>query len=86
MAIAAGTPSFYLRQPTDTIKGQMYYDLGLNDWVFEIDDTTGQQIADPLMHVHQHYDQAQAKVAQTNARTRNIYEKATEVVESEMKS
>ena len=86
MAIAAGTPSFYLRQPTDTIKGQMYYDLGLDDWVFEIDDTMGQQIADTLMHVHQHYDQAQAKVAETNARTRSIYQDASAVVKSEMKS
>ena len=86
MAIAAGTPSFYLRQPTDTIKGQMYYDLGLDDWVFEIDDTTGRQIADALMHVHQHYDQAQAKVAQTNARTRSIYQDASGVVKSEMKA
>ena len=86
MAIAAGTPSFYLRQPTDTIKGQMYYDLGLDDWVFEIDDTTGQQIADTLMQVHQHYDQAQAKVTQTNARTRSIYQDASGVVKSEMKS
>lgn len=86
MAIAAGTPSFYLRQPTDTIKGQMYYDLGLDDWVFEIDDTTGQQIAEALMHVHQHYDQAQAKVAQTNARTRSIYQDASGVLESNLKS
>ncbi len=86
MAIAAGTPSFYLRQPTDTIKGQMYYDLGLDDWVFEIDDTTGRQIADALMHVHQHHDQAQVKVTQTNARTRSIYQDACRVVKSEMKA
>ena len=86
MAIAAGTPSFYLRQPTDTIKGQMYYDLGLDDWVFEIDDTSGQQIADALMNVHQHYDQAQAKVAQTNARTRSIYQDACRVLKSNLKS
>ena len=86
MAIAAGTPSFYLRQPTDTIKGQMYYDLGLDDWVFEIDDTPGQRIADTLMHVHEHYDQAQAKVAQTNTRTRDIYRQTTGVVKRKMRS
>jgi hypothetical protein len=29
IALAEGIPSLYLRQPTDTIKGQMYNDLGL---------------------------------------------------------
>ena len=38
IAAAQRTPFFYLRQPEDTIKGQMYYDIGLSDWVFEIDD------------------------------------------------
>ena len=29
LALAEGIPSIYLRQPTDTIKGQMHHDLGL---------------------------------------------------------
>ncbi len=41
-------PFFYLRQPEDTIKGQMYYDLGFDNWIFEIDKTTGKQLADAL--------------------------------------
>ena len=55
IAAANGTPSFYLRQPTDTIKGQMYYDLGFNDWVFEIENSTGAQISDRLMSVYNDY-------------------------------
>lgn len=55
IAAANGTPSFYLRQPTDTIKGQMYYDLGLGDWVFEIDNSSGLQISERLMEVHDNY-------------------------------
>ena len=58
IAAANGTPSFYLRQPTDTIKGQMYYDLGFNDWVFEIDNSTGKQISDRLMEVNDDYPKA----------------------------
>ncbi|WP_157987619.1 polysaccharide pyruvyl transferase family protein [Jiangella endophytica] len=38
LATAVGTPAIYIRQPTDTIKGQMYHDLGLVDEVHEIDD------------------------------------------------
>ncbi|MBC8035534.1 MAG: polysaccharide pyruvyl transferase family protein [Chitinophagaceae bacterium] len=55
IAAANGTPAFYLRQPTDTIKGQMYYDLGFENWVFEIDNTGGGQIADKLMQVYDNY-------------------------------
>src|SRR5690606_1873355 len=41
LAAANGTPFIYLRQPQDTIKGQMYYDLGFNEWVFEIEQSEG---------------------------------------------
>ena len=41
MAIAAGTPAILVRQPTDTRKGQMWRDIGLDRWIFEIDDSTG---------------------------------------------
>ena len=60
ISLRNGTPAFYLRQPEDTIKGQMYYDLGFDEWVFEINDTTGEQIADCLMNVYSNYDNAQA--------------------------
>lgn len=51
MAIAVGTPVFYLRQPQDTIKGQMFYDLGLDKWVFEIEQVSGDQIVERLQEV-----------------------------------
>lgn len=51
IAYTQGTPAFYLRQPEDTIKGQMYYDIGLPKWVFEIEKTTGSDVAGSLMEV-----------------------------------
>ncbi len=48
IAASNKVPFFYLRQPEDTIKGQMYYDLGFNNWIFEIEKTTGKQLADAL--------------------------------------
>lgn len=51
MAVAAGTPAILLRQPTDTRKGQMWRDIGLDRWIFEIDDTTGRQVAERLVDV-----------------------------------
>lgn len=37
MASVYGTPTLYLRQPTDTIKGEMYADLGAAELVVEIE-------------------------------------------------
>lgn len=44
ISIANNTPAFYIRQKEDTIKGQMYHDIGLSDWVFEIGEVDGDQI------------------------------------------
>lgn len=59
LSIANGTPAFYIRQKEDTIKGQMYYDLGLTDWVFEMDSTDGDMIYERLKDVCEDYAAAQ---------------------------
>lgn len=59
MAFVNGTPAFYLRQPEDTIKGQMWYDIGVEDWVFEIEETQGEDIAKQLMKVQEDFKAAQ---------------------------
>jgi hypothetical protein len=51
MAIATGTPAIHLRQPTDTRKGQMWRDVGLKSWLFEIDETTGTQVAERVLEI-----------------------------------
>ncbi len=78
MAAANGTPFFYLRQPEDTIKGQMYYDLGFNDCVFEIEKTEGNQIAGRLREVWTDYDKANAKLKKSMDRVDQIYSERTE--------
>jgi polysaccharide pyruvyl transferase WcaK-like protein len=52
IAIANGTPAIHLRQPTDTRKGQMWRDVRLADWLFEIDSSEGQKIAERLLAMH----------------------------------
>jgi len=47
-----GTPAFYVRQPTDTCKGQMYRDFGAGDWFFEMDETKGDQLWERLEAIH----------------------------------
>lgn len=79
MALAVGTPAFYLRQPQDTIKGQMYHDLGLDDWVFEIEQSSPDEVAERLMWVNANVtasaayrNAAMAKVAQTHEQAMRI--------------
>ncbi len=77
LAATVGTPIFYLRQPEDTIKGQMYYDLGLDDWVFEIEETEGHMIADALRTVWQDYDKAKEKLETVMKKVDKIYAERT---------
>lgn len=80
IALANGTPSFYLRQPEDTIKGQMYYDLGYNDWVFEIMETQAAQIVEQLMKVVDDYSTAEKKVKKGNQKIEKIYKDAVAII------
>ena len=82
LSLYNGTPAFYLRQPEDSIKGQMYYDLGYDEWVFEIMETTGKQIADRLMEVYSNYDKARAMIDDSNKNIRNIYDHAVDVLKT----
>lgn len=62
IALQVGTPTFYVRQPTDTCKGQMYRDIGANDWFFEVDETNGAELWSRLEAIHRNPTQAKAKV------------------------
>jgi polysaccharide pyruvyl transferase WcaK-like protein len=44
ISLAVGTPTFHVRQPTDTCKGQMFRDVGISDWLFEVDETSGAEM------------------------------------------
>ena len=73
IAAANKVSFFYLRQPEDTIKGQMYYDLGFNDWIFEIDKTTGKQLAEALRNMWTNYDEAKSYLEKGMSNIDDIY-------------
>src|SRR5688572_6181103 len=62
IALHNGTPTFYVRQPTDTCKGQMYRDFGANEWFFEVDETNGAELWSRLEAIHKDPTRAKAKV------------------------
>lgn len=76
MALNAGTPAIYLRQPTDTIKGQMYRDIGVPDWIFEIEETTGEAIGQRVIDIAKDPAKAEAYRAAALARSEGIYDEA----------
>ena len=80
IAAANGVPFFYLRQPHDTIKGQMYYDLNFSDWIFEIEETTGKEIADRLQGMWRNYSEACNRVASEVKKIGDMYKVASRVV------
>jgi polysaccharide pyruvyl transferase WcaK-like protein len=82
IAAANGTPFFYLRQPEDTIKGQMYYDLGFNDWVFEIEETEGVQITVEFRKIMNNYPAAEAKLKKGMDAVYQIYSERVDKMNS----
>ena len=82
IALARGTSAIYLRQPQDTIKGRMYYDLGLGDWVHEIEQSQGPQIADTLMRQVSDPAAARRRVEATMRQAHALYEQAFAVIQA----
>ena len=64
MGIANGTPAVMVRQPTDTRKGQMWRDIGRSDWLFEIDQSSGGQIAERMVQIGKDLPAARVLAAQ----------------------
>lgn len=62
IAYRVGTPAIYLRQPTDTCKGQMYRDFGAERWLFEVDETNGAELWSRVQEIHRDPVRARAQV------------------------
>ena len=76
IALQSGTPAIYLRQPTDTIKGQMYRDIGVPDWIFETEESTGEQIGERVVGIAKDPAKAEAYRAAALAKANGIFDDA----------
>ena len=72
IALANGTPAFYTRQPVDSVKGQMFRDIGVGDWVFELEQTTGQDLWAKLQTIHGDLPRARARVKEAMAKVAEL--------------
>jgi len=79
MAATVGVPFFYVRQPEDGIKGQMYADLGVGDWAPLIEQTTPEELARLVMR-------NLADPQKSRARAKNVAAKAQQLEAQGMKT
>jgi hypothetical protein len=81
IAVANGTPAVLLRQPTDTRKGQMWRDVGLSDWIFEIDKTAGADVASCVTKIANDLPAAQSKAKKAREFARNKMKAMVEAID-----
>ena len=62
LAATAGTPCLYVHQPEDGIKGQMWPDLGLGDWYFDVERAAGAELAATVLELGARPDESRRKV------------------------
>ena len=80
IALSQGTPAFYVRNPTDTVKAQMFADLDLGDWIFECRHTTGQQLWEKLKPLHEDRTAARARVQAAMTKAAMIQKRMVDVL------
>jgi polysaccharide pyruvyl transferase WcaK-like protein len=80
IALASGTPAIHVRQPTDTRKGQMWRDIGLADWLFEIEASTGAQMAERALAIARNRPAARATAARALAVAREHQQTTMRIV------
>ncbi|MGZ0655702.1 polysaccharide pyruvyl transferase family protein [Coraliomargarita sp. W4R72] len=79
-ALALGVPTIFVRQPSDTTKGQMWHDLGMSNWFFEIDEMTGDQLAECFLDIYRDREGACEQVERIMAEVRQIQSTSMEKV------
>jgi polysaccharide pyruvyl transferase WcaK-like protein len=52
IALSVGTPTIHVRQPSDTCKGQMFRDVGVSDWLVEVEQTNGAELWDKVGRIN----------------------------------
>ncbi len=68
LAIGAGCPAIYVRQPTDTCKGRMWNDVGLEEWIYEIDHVTPEDLIEAALVFARQPDVSRGKAIAAHAR------------------
>lgn len=79
IALTNGAPALYVRQPTDTIKGQMYHDIGVSDWTREVGETPGADLWSQVKVLQADPIAARARVKAVMLRVTQLQRRMVEV-------
>lgn len=60
MGLALGVPVVHARSLAHGRKGWMFRDIGLPEWLFDIDKVSSAEITKAVMNIHQDYPAAKA--------------------------
>jgi polysaccharide pyruvyl transferase WcaK-like protein len=85
LAHRMGTPAILVRQPTDTCKGQMWRDVQLADWMFEVDETDGNEIANRLTDIVTCPEQTREKLKASRTYVDRCMKEASQTISNELK-
>ncbi|QYY35516.1 polysaccharide pyruvyl transferase family protein [Ruficoccus sp. ZRK36] len=80
LAFAVNIPAIYLRLPTDTCKGQMWRDVGLPEWIFEVEDSDGDDVAETLLNIYNQPERTRQKLAQSRQHVEYLQRHSMSVV------
>ncbi|MFF0887087.1 polysaccharide pyruvyl transferase family protein [Streptomyces sp. NPDC003456] len=80
IALAAGVPAIYLRQPTDTIKGHMYRDLGIGGRLVEAGPTAGRDAGRVLGEILSDREEAGRATLDVRAAAESLISDAVETI------
>lgn len=75
-ALTQGTPIKYIRQPTDTIKGQMWHDLGMSEWIDEIAAVTGEGLLREMDKIHLDLDKSRQQAREHHSHALELLSRA----------
>ncbi|MES2692932.1 MAG: polysaccharide pyruvyl transferase family protein [Verrucomicrobiota bacterium] len=81
IALANSTPTLHVRQPVDTVKAQMFRDVGVGDWLFEIEKTSGLELWERLKTIHDDLPAARKRVGEVMTRVAALQQKMAEAVQ-----
>ena len=81
MALTAGVPIVHARPLKHGRKGWMFADLGLGDWLFDIDTTPAGQIADTVVSLHTDQADARARAAAAFEKVCRLQKHTLDVIE-----
>jgi polysaccharide pyruvyl transferase WcaK-like protein len=82
LALAAGVPCVHPRQPQAGRKAWVLRDIGLEDWLFDIEADTPARVGDALLEIHRNYEAARHKARQAADTVKQLHYKRMQTIRS----